>query len=111
MLADSALFPAALRRTYLNSASVALMPTPAERAVSDWQRDLAEHGTENFDEVAEDRVFDDLRAAFAGLVGAGPTDVAIASCATELITSVAWAVSPGPGRNIVATDISFPSTV
>ena len=110
MLADSGLFPAALRRTYLNSASVALMPTLAERAVSDWQRDLAEHGTENFDEVAEDRVFDDLRAAFAGLIGAGPTDVAIASCATELIASVAWAVSPGPGRNVIATEIGFPST-
>jgi selenocysteine lyase/cysteine desulfurase len=110
MLADSALFPAALRRTYLNSASVALMPTLAERAVSDWQRDLAEHGTENFDEVAEDQVFDDLRATFAGLIGAGPTDVAIASCATELIASVAWAVSPGPGRNVIATEIGFPST-
>src|SRR5258707_996551 len=105
MLADSELFPAALRRPYLNSASVALMPTAAERAVSDWQRDLAEHGTENFDEAAEDRVFDDLRATFAGLIGAGPTDVAIASCATELIASVAWALSPGAGRTIIATEI------
>src|SRR5262245_16710765 len=111
MLADASLFPAAARRTYLNSASVALMPTLAERAVTDWQKDLAQNGTENFDEVAEDRVFDDLRAAFAGLIGAAPTDVAIGSCATELIASVAWALAPARGRTIVATDITFPSTV
>jgi selenocysteine lyase/cysteine desulfurase len=111
MLADASLFPAALRRPYLNSASVALMPTLAEQAVSDWQRDLALNGTENFDEVAEDRVFDDLRAAFAGLIGAAPTDIAIGSCATELIASVAWALSPAAGRTIVATEITFPSTV
>jgi selenocysteine lyase/cysteine desulfurase len=107
VLAD---FPAAQERTYLNAASAALMPAETEAAITGWQRDLADHGTLNFDEVAEDRVFDTLRASFAGLIGAGPTDVAIASCATELIASVAWAVMPPRGSTIVTTEVVFPST-
>ncbi len=110
MLVDDTVFPAAAKRTYLNSASVSLMVKTAEQAVTDWQRDLAENGTLNFDEAAEDRVFDDLRVGFAGLIGAQPTDVAIASTATELIASVAWALMPDSDRNIVTTDIVFPST-
>lgn len=103
-------FPAARKRTYLNAASVALMPEAASKAVVDWQHDLAENGTLHFDEVAEDRVFDVLRERFAALIGAAPHDVAIGSSATELLASLAWAVSPPAGRTVVTTDIVFPST-
>ena len=103
-------FPAATERVYLNAASVALMPRPASDAVAAWYADLAEHGTLHFDEAAEDRVFDDLRAGFAGLIGARPQDAAVASSATELIQSLAWALSPKAGRTIVTTEVVFPTT-
>ena len=103
-------FPAASKCTYLNSASVALMYKGAERAAAAWQADIAEFGTLHFDEGAEDRVFDDLRASFAELIGAQSTDIAVASSATELLASLAWAVAPAAGRNIVVADITFPST-
>jgi selenocysteine lyase/cysteine desulfurase len=103
-------FPAARKRTYLNAASVALMYGPAAAAMTAWNHDLAENGTLNFDEAAEGRVFTDLRASFAALIGARPTDVAVASSATELIGSLAWALMPEAGRTIVTTEIVFPTT-
>lgn len=102
-------FPAAAKMTYLNAASVALMPRSASDYAAAWQQDIAENGTLNFDEVAEDRVFDELRAEFAGLIGASPTDIAVASSASELIASVAWAIMPRAGTRIVTTDVVFPS--
>lgn len=110
-LTTSADFPAATKCTYLNSASVALMYRQAESAAAAWQKDIAEFGTLNFDEAAEDRVFDDLREAFAALIGARAQDIAVASSATELIASLAWALVPQRHQNIVGVDVTFPSTV
>jgi cysteine desulfurase / selenocysteine lyase len=108
-LVNPADFPAASQRIYLNAASVALMLEAAVSAVTDWQQDLALNGTLHFDEVAEEKVFDDLRASFAGLIGARATDVGVASSATEMIASLAWALMPAAGRTVVTTDIVFPS--
>ena len=110
MIGDTSMFPAAAKRAYLNAASVALMPRVAEEAAVAWQTDLASNGTLNFDEAAEDGVFDQVRASFGALIGAGPRDIAVASSATELIASVAWALKPARGRTIVTTDIVFPTT-
>ena len=104
-------FPASRKCTYLNAASVALMYGGAEQAVTEWQRDIAENGTINFDEKAEESVFSDLHSSAARLLNARPEDIAVGSSATELLASLAWAVAPGPGTNIVSTDIAFPSTV
>jgi selenocysteine lyase/cysteine desulfurase len=104
-------FPAADKSTYLNTASVALMYRDAEKAINNWQKDLAEFGTINFNEKAEQEVFDDLHVVFARLVGAQPEDIAVASSATELLASLAWAIAPGRRSNIVSTDIVFPSTL
>jgi cysteine desulfurase / selenocysteine lyase len=104
-------FPAASRLTYLNSASVGLMYRDAAQAEAHWQSDIAEFGTAHFDEVAEARVFDDARIAFARLINATPADIAIGSSTTDLLSSVAWAIHPGAGTKVVGTDISFPSTM
>jgi cysteine desulfurase / selenocysteine lyase len=103
-------FPASLKSTYLNSASVALMPRVASNYLEAWQRDIAENGTLNFDEIAEAKVFDDLRDAFAAMIGCAATDIAVASSASEFIASIAWAVMPPADTKIVTTDIVFPST-
>jgi selenocysteine lyase/cysteine desulfurase len=104
-------FPASQKWTYLNAASVALMSAPAAEATIAWQRDLAENGTRNFDEVAEETVFDDLRAASARLLNARDEDIAVGSSATDLLSSLAWALLPQPDQVIVGTEAAFPSAI
>lgn len=103
-------FPAAQKYAYLNAASVAMMYKGAASAVIDWQKDIAENGTMNFDEEAEEKTFEDLHKAAASLFNAKEEDIAVASSATELMSSLAWAVAPRPGTNVVSTDIAHPST-
>jgi selenocysteine lyase/cysteine desulfurase len=104
-------FPAISKSTYLNAASVALMYKGASEAAVDWQRDLADNGTLNFDETAEQNVFSNLHDVFAGLIGAQPRDIAVGSSFTELVASLAWAMMPGREQNIVGVDVVFPSTI
>ncbi len=104
-------FPASRKSTYLNAASVALMYRGAERAAVEWQEDVASNGTIYFDEAAEEAVFEDLHRVSARLFNARADDIAVASSATELLCSLAWAVAPGPETNMVSTDVEFPSAV
>jgi cysteine desulfurase/selenocysteine lyase len=111
LIVDPKDFPASDKCTYLNAANVSLMYRGAEKAITQWQRDLAENGSINFDEIAEATVFGDLHRASARLFNARPEDIAVGSSATELISSLAWAVAPESGTNVVSTDIVFPSTL
>ena len=104
-------FPGAQHSTYLNAANVALMYKGAEEAIADWQKDVAENGSMNFDEFAEVGVFDELHVVAARLLNASPDDIAVGSSATELLSSLAWAVAPARDKNVVSTDIVFPSTI
>jgi selenocysteine lyase/cysteine desulfurase len=106
---DKSEFPASKTCTYLNAASVALMAKKAGDAMVDWNRDLALNGTINFDEEAEVKVYDDLRKATANLFNTSKENIAVASSATEFLCSLAWALSPGKGENIVTTDVEFPT--
>ena len=56
-------FPASRKSVYLNTASVCLMYSGAERAVVDWMHDLAQNGTIHFDEAAEEQAFATLHAS------------------------------------------------
>ena len=111
LIVDPKDFPASGKSIYLNAANVALMYQGAEKAITEWQKDLAENGSINFDEIAEAAVLGDLHNAAARLFNARPEDIAVGSSATELISSLAWAVAPGSGTNVVSTDIVFPSTL
>jgi len=111
LIVDPKDFPASGKSIYLNAANVALMYQGAEKAITEWQKDLAENGSINFDEIAEAAVLGDLHNAAARLFNALPADIAVGSSATELISSLAWAVAPGHGTNVVNTDIVFPSTL
>lgn len=104
-------FPATHNCTYLDAANVALMYGGAEKAIVDWQKDVAENGSMNFDETTEANVFDELHVVAARLFKARPEDIAVGSSATELLSSLAWAVAPGSDTNVVSTDIVFPSTI
>ncbi len=104
-------FPAKEKLCYLNAASAALMYSRTSERIISWQRDLAENGTINFDERVEEEIFDDLHSEAATLFGAQPSDIAVGSSATELLSSLAWAMIPSENNNIVGTNASHPSTV
>ena len=104
-------FPTANKFVYLNAANVALMYSGAEQIIKEWVADVAQNGSNNFDEHAEENVFKDLHRAAAHLINATADDIAAGSSATELLCSLAWAVSPGKDQNVVSTEIVFPSTV
>ena len=96
---------------YLNAANVALMYEGCRATISDWYNDVAFNGSINFNESAETEVFDSIHDLAAQLFNVNPTDIAVGSSATELLSSLAWAIAPKKGENIVSTDIVFPSTI
>ena len=104
-------FPTADKFVYLNAANVALMYSGAEQVIKEWVADVAQNGSNNFDEDAEENVINDFHRAAAHLINATVDDIAAGSSATELLCSLAWAVSPGKDQNVVSTEIVFPSTV
>ena len=104
-------FPTANKFVYLNAANVALMYNGAEKIITEWVADVAQNGSNNFDDHAEEYVFKELHQAAAQLINASADDIAGGSSATELLCSLAWAVSPGKDKNVVSTEIVFPSTV
>jgi selenocysteine lyase/cysteine desulfurase len=110
-LVDRKDFPASRQSAYLNTASVCLMQKEAHETTVRWMQDLAEHGTIRFDEAAEENVFSRLHAAAAALFLCKPDDIAVGSSATELLASLAWAIAPRSGSNVVSTKMAFPSTV
>ena len=104
-------FPTANKFVSLNAANVALMYHGAHQAIIEWQDDVALNGSNNFDENSEETVFGELHQVASRMINAGPEDIAVGSSATELLCSLAWAISPSKDQNVVSTEIVFPSTV
>ena len=104
-------FPSANNFTYLNTANVGLMLSKAEKEINDWVKDLANNGSINFNEMAEQNVFTSLHKSAAKLINATSDSIAAGSSATELLSSLAWAIMPNKNQNVVSTNIVFPSTV
>lgn len=104
-------FPLTDTWSYLNAANVALMPMSATRVMTDWQTDVAQNGSNNFNDHAEDTAFDGLREQGAKLFGCRQEDIAGGSSCSELLGSLAWAIMPQQHENVVSTSIAFPSTV
>jgi len=95
----------------LSYANVATTSPAAHKASLDWSDALARGGAAEFDGEAEKNGMMPLRRAAARLLSCTVEDVCVGSSATELLCSLAWAVSPPRGSNIVSTKASFPSTV
>ena len=104
-------FPTANKFVSLNAANVALMYHGAHQAIIEWQDDVALNGSNNFDDNSEETVFKELHQVASRLINADPKDIAVGSSATELLCSLAWAISPSKDQNVVSTEIVFPSTV
>ena len=110
-LVDQNDFPATSKFVYLDAANIALMYRGAVTSIIKWQQDIGENGSIKFDETAEANVFEELRMVAARLFNARPEDIAVGSSATELLSSLAWAILPGSSTNVVSTDVVFPSTI
>jgi cysteine desulfurase/selenocysteine lyase len=104
-------FPTARAVTYLNSASISLMPTPAVDSMVKFQQQIAAGGTIGFDEEAETQALEGTRNEAAALLGTRKEQIAILSSATIGICSFAWSVDLKRGSNVVSTDADFPSVV
>ncbi|HEX2032075.1 MAG TPA: aminotransferase class V-fold PLP-dependent enzyme, partial [Actinomycetota bacterium] len=102
-------FPLLRELTYLNTASIGLVPEPVLRTAQEFEADLALRGTTGFDEDAETAVLEGARDAAARLLGAPRDNVAIATSFTEALSQVAWWLRPGAPANVVSTDVDFPS--
>src|SRR6266849_24639 len=79
-------FPVLDRLTYLNTASVGLVPASVVTPAHEFKLELAQAGTTGMDE-----------------------DIAIATSFTEALNQVAWWLRPGRGQNIVSSEVDFPS--
>jgi len=95
----------------LSYANVATTSPVAHEVASEWADLLARGGSAEFDGDAEKNALMPLRESAARLLSCEVGDVCAGSSATELICSLAWAISPSKGSNIVSTRASFPSTV
>jgi cysteine desulfurase/selenocysteine lyase len=104
-------FPMARRVTYLNSASISLMPGPAVRKMRQFEQVVSGGGTVGFDEKAETDALEGARLEGARLLGARTGEVAVLSSATDGICSFALSLNLKKGANVVSTDADFPSVV
>ena len=97
--------------TNLSYANVATTSPRAHRVSSEWADSLARGGAAEFDGEAEKKGMMPLRTAASKLLSCGVEDVCVGSSATELLCSLAWAISPPGGSNVVSSRVAFPSTV
>jgi selenocysteine lyase/cysteine desulfurase len=102
-------FPVLDRLTYLNTASVGLVPASVVTGAHEFELELAQAGTTGMDEATEVGVLDDARRAAAALFGASQDTIAIATSFTEALNQVAWWLRPGRGQNVVSSEVDFPS--
>ena len=97
--------------TNLSYANVATTSPKANQIALEWSESLARGGAAEFDAEAEKNGMMPLRTATSKLLECPISDICVSSSATEILCSLAWAIAPKKGENIVSTKASFPSTV
>ena len=95
--------------TYLNAASMGLVPLPVQEQTAAFDRELALRGTTWFDEAQEVGVLDRARNGAARMLNASSDAIAITPSASEAFCQAAWWLRPARGTNIVSIDLEFPS--
>ena len=97
--------------TNLSYANVATTSPAAHKVSTEWANSLARGGAAEFDGLEEQNGMMPLRKAASRLLSCHPSDIFCGSSATEMMSSVAWAVMPPKHTNVVSTKAAFPSTV
>ena len=94
--------------TYLNQASLGLIPRTSLEASVRFLADVAQHGNLRLSDQAEARVLDGLRTAAAELLGAPAASVAVVGGASEGLGQLAALLSSAGGE-VVLVSSDFPS--
>ena len=100
-------FPLVAAKTYLNSCSQGALSEDVRHAMAAFLRSWNDQGSpwEAWVDIVEQ-----LRAAFAGLIGASPDEVAVMPSASAGINAIASAFGfDGPRRHVVAGEFEFPT--
>jgi kynureninase len=107
-LIDPGEYAALASCTYLNQASLGLIPRTSVAASVRFLTEVAQHGNLRLSDQAEARVLDGLRTAAAELLGAPVPSVAVVGGASEGLGQLAALLSTAGGEAVlVASD--FPS--
>ncbi len=102
-------FPVLERVAYLNTGSVGPVPTAAVEAAREELDDSLENGRggkAHFDRLIE--MGDRLRAAVAGLMGAGPGEIALTGATTDGVNAVVAGLALQPGDEVLTSDEEHP---
>jgi cysteine desulfurase/selenocysteine lyase len=94
--------------TYLNQASLGLIPRASLEASVRFLKDVAQHGNLRLSDQAEAEVLDTLRTAAAGLLDAPLASVAVVGGASEGLSQLAATLS-GPDGEVILVPSDFPS--
>jgi cysteine desulfurase / selenocysteine lyase len=94
--------------TYLNQASLGLIPRTSLAASIRFLTDVAQHGNLHLSDQAEAEILSTLRTSAAGLFGAPVASVAVLGGATEGLGQLAAMLSGSDGEVILVTG-DFPS--
>jgi len=107
-LIDPGEYAALASCTYLNQASLGLIPRTSVAASVRFLTEVAQHGNLRLSDQAEAGILDGLRTAAAGLLGAPVASVAVVGGASEGLGQLAGLLSSAGGEVVlVASD--FPS--
>jgi cysteine desulfurase / selenocysteine lyase len=101
------LFPATQKYTYLNSAAVSPMPTPAVDAVLSQLRDVSENGTVNYTDWIATK--DRARALVAEMLNVRADQIAFMRNTSDGFSTVANGLRWKEGANIVSFEQEFPA--
>lgn len=105
--AERALFPILARSAQLSSCSQSALAAPVEAAIQDY---LASWRDQGMAWASWGAALDAAKAAFARLIGAQASDIAVMSSVSDLASSFAHSLDFGAGRpGIVLGEIEFPS--
>lgn len=94
--------------TYLNQASLGLMPRVSLEATTRFLTDVAQHGNLRLSDRAESEILDSLRAAAAEMLGAPQAAVAVVGGASEGLGQLA-ALLTDPEGEVILVPSDFPS--
>ena len=97
-LIDPGEYAALASCTYLNQASLGLIPRTSVEASVRFLTEVAQHGNLRLSDQAEVKVLDGLRTAAVGLLGAPVASVAVVGGASEGLGQLAALLSGTGGR-------------
>lgn len=101
------LFPHAGNVVYFNSASFGPFSTPVKEAIEENIAIRVEAGTDDTPTVMD--IQDELRADYAGLIGASKGEVGIGMNTTFGLNIAAFGLPLEPGDEVLISDIEFPA--